>query len=122
MLRLDGSVRIWLCCEPTDMRKSFNGLSALVKHRLDADPLNGHLYVFINRRKTQMKILYFDQTGYAIWSKRLEQGQFFTAHSTGRIKQSISFAQLQCLLEGIDIRYARQYKRYRLADDQRNEI
>ena len=115
MLRLDGSVRIWLCREPTDMRKSFNGLSALVKHRLDADPLNGQLYVFINRRKTQMKILYFDQNSYAIWSKRLEQGQFIADHQTGEVKQSISFAQLQCLLEGIDIRHARRYKRFSLA-------
>ena len=118
MLRFDGSVRIWLCTEPTDMRKSFNGLSALVKHRLNADPLNGHLYVFINRRKTQMKILYFDQSGYAIWSKRLEQGQFVASHNTRAIKQSISFAQLQCLLEGIDIRHAKQYKRFRLTDNE----
>ena len=107
MLRLDGSVGIWLCSEPTDMRKSFNGLLALVRHRLDADPLNGQLYVFINRRKTQMKILYFDQNGYAIWSKRLEQGQFVTNHNANEIKQSISIAQLQCLLEGIDIRWIR---------------
>ena len=103
------------------MRKSFNGLSALVKHRLDADPLNGHLYVFINRRKTQMKILYFDQTGFAIWSKRLEQGQF-VAHNKGAIKQSISFAQLQCLLEGIDIRHAKQYKRFRLPADENKSV
>lgn len=117
MMRFDGSVRIWLCREPTDMRKSFNGLSALVKHRLDADPLNGHLYVFINRRKTQMKILYFDVNGYAIWSKRLEQGQFIVDVHASAEKQSISFAQLQCLLEGIDIRHARRFKRYSLADD-----
>ena len=122
MLRLDGSVRIWLCNEPTDMRKSFNGLSAVVKHRLHADPLNGHLYVFINRRKTQMKILYFDQTGFAIWSKRLEQGQFVTANDTDAIKRSLSFAQLQCLLEGIDIRHARQYKRYKLPADENESV
>lgn len=114
MLRLDGSVRIWLCTVPTDMRKSFNGLSAQVKNQLEADPLNGHLYVFINKRKTQMKILYFDQSGYAIWSKRLEQGQFVTHQSDNTIKRSISFAQLQCLLEGIDVRHARQYKRFGL--------
>ena len=122
MLRLDGSVRIWLCNEPTDMRKSFNGLSALVKHRLDADPLNGHLYVFINRRKTQMKILYFDKTDFAIWNKCLEQGQFVTAHHTAKVKQSISYAQLQCLLEGIDIRHARQYKRFGLPADERKLV
>lgn len=113
MLRFDGSVRIWLCTEPTDMRKSYNGLSAMVKHRLSEDPLNGHLYVFINRRKTQMKILYFDVSGFAIWSKRLESGQFVAGSSTG-VKRSISFAELQCLLEGIEMQKTRQYKRYSL--------
>ena len=114
VLRFDGSVRIWLCTEPTDMRKSFNGLSSLVKHRLESDPLNGQLYVFVNRRKTQMKILYFDCSGYAIWSKRLEQGQFVVRHSSADIKQSISFAQLQCLLEGIEVNDAKHYKRFKL--------
>lgn len=57
MLFSEANVRVWLCTEPVDMRKSFNGLSALVKHRLSEDPLSGHLYVFVNRRKTQMKIL-----------------------------------------------------------------
>ena len=115
MLRFDGSVRIWLCTESTDMRKSFNGLSALVKHRLSEDPLNGQLYVFINRRKTQMKILYFDVSGYAIWAKRLESGQFVARKST-QIKRSISFAELQCLLEGIEIQKTRQYKRFSLPE------
>lgn len=97
------------------MRKSFNGLSALVKQRLDADPLNGHLYVFVNRRRNQMKILYFDTSGYAIWNKRLEQGQFLVRQHHTRIKQSISFAELQCLLEGIELRDVKQHKRFRLA-------
>lgn len=114
MLHFDGSVRIWLCTEPADMRKSYNGLSAMVKHRLSEDPLSGQLFVFINRRKTQMKILYFDVSGYAIWSKRLESGQFVAGHGTG-IKRSISFAELQCLLEGIDMQKTRQYKRYCLS-------
>ena len=115
MLRFDGSVRIWLCTEPTDMRMSFNGLSALVKQRLDADPLNGHLYTFINRRRNQIKILYFDTSGYAIWSKRLEQGHFLVHQHHGSVKQSISFAELQCLLEGIELHNVRQHKRFRLA-------
>lgn len=113
MLRFDGSVRIWLCTEPTDMRKSYNGLSAMVKHHLKEGPLNGQLYVFINRRKTQMKILYFDVSGYAIWSKRLERGQFIAPHSSDS-KQSISFAELQCLLEGIEMQKTRRYKRFSL--------
>ena len=80
------------------MRKSFNGLSAMVKHRLSEDPLNGQFYVFINRRKTQIKNLYFDGSGYAIWAKRLESGQFI-AKKSNEIKRSISFAELQCLLD-----------------------
>lgn len=95
------------------MRKSYNGLSAMVKHKMSEDPLNGQLYVFINRRKTQMKILYFDVSGYAIWSKRLESGQFVAARGT-EIKRSISFAELQCLLEGIEMQKTRQYKRFSL--------
>ena len=121
MLRFDGSVRIWLCNEPTDMRKSYNGLSAMVKHRLSEDPLDGQLYVFINRRKTQMKVLYFDVSGYAIWSKRLERGQFVTGRCTD-IKRSISFAELQCLLEGIGMQKTRQYKRYSLPTAMRQTV
>ena len=113
MLAAQGNRRVWLYIEPTDMRKSFNGLSALVKHQLSEDPLSGHYFVFINRRGSQMKILYFDRSGYAIWSKRLEQGRFVTRPQRGK-KQSLSFAELQCLLEGIEIRQARQYKRYSL--------
>ena len=68
--------RIWLYTQPTDMRKSFNGLMALTTQALKEDPFNGDLFVFINRRKTHIKILYFDGSGYCIWLKRLEQGQF----------------------------------------------
>ena len=76
MLLARSGLRIWLCCEPTDMRKSFYGLSALVRTRLCEDPLNGALFVFVNRRKTLLKALYFESDGYCIWSKRLERGQF----------------------------------------------
>lgn len=113
MLFTDANTRVWLCTEPTDMRKSFNGLSAAVKHRLSENPLNGHWYVFINRRKTQMKILYFDRTGYAIWAKRLERGQF-VVHADGERKKTLSFAQLQCLLEGIELKNTKRYKRFSL--------
>ena len=113
MFAPEGSVRVWLCTEPTDMRKSFDGLSAMVKHTLGDDPLSGHLFCFINRRRTQMRILYFDRTGYAIWAKRLERGLFVAVHD-GEIKKALSFAELQCLLEGIEVRGARKYKRFSL--------
>lgn len=78
MIGLDSEARIWLCTEPTDMRKSFRGLSALplVRNQVKQDPLSGHYFVFVNRRKTQINMLYFTTTGYCLWARRLEQGQF----------------------------------------------
>ena len=71
MIGLDSQARIWLCTEPTDMRKSFRGLSALVRNQLKQDPLSGQYFVFVNRRKTQMKMLYFTPTacGPSDWSR-----------------------------------------------------
>ncbi|SKA67906.1 IS66 Orf2 like protein [Thiothrix eikelboomii] len=68
------TARLWLCTQATDMRKSFTGLTALVKNQLRQNPLSGHYFVFVNLRKTQMKILYFEPSGYCLWSQRLEQG------------------------------------------------
>lgn len=93
------------------MRKSYDGLSALVRNKLQEDPLSGHLFVFINRKGTQTKILYFDRSGYCIWSKRLEQGTF-RHHWHDVIKQPLQWTQLKPLLEGIDHRSVHQYKRY----------
>jgi transposase len=60
------------------MRKSFDGLSALVRNTLAQDPLSGHCFVFVNRKATQMKVLYWDRTGYSLWAKRLERGRFWS--------------------------------------------
>ena len=107
----ENDLRIRLCTEPTDMRKSFRGLSALVKHTLREDPTSGQLFVFINRRRTQLKVLYFDRTGYCIWSKKLVQGQFnFQQNEAG--KSVLDLLQLKLLLEGIEVKKMRQYKRF----------
>jgi len=105
------NVRIWLYAKPTDMRKSFNGLCALVAGVLAENATSGALFVFINRRKTHIKILYFDGTGFCIWFKRLEQGQF-NYHSKGDSKRSLDWAQLKLLLDGLEVKKIRQYKRY----------
>ncbi|RAU18723.1 IS66 family insertion sequence hypothetical protein [Nitrincola tibetensis] len=103
--------RIWLCTQPTDMRKSFQGLSALVKNQLNHNPLSGQYFVFVNRRKTQMKVLYFEPSGYCLWSKRLEQGQFrVSASASGQ--RPLSWTDLQLILDGIEVQKIRQYKRY----------
>lgn len=106
------SVKIWLYNQPTDMRKSYNGLMVLVKQKLQENPLSGQYFVFINRRKTQMKILYFERTGYCIWSKRLEQGQFNSEQKAGD-KISINSTDLKMIIEGIKVKKIHQFKRYK---------
>ncbi|MCP3672146.1 MAG: IS66 family insertion sequence element accessory protein TnpB [Gammaproteobacteria bacterium] len=93
------------------MRKSYKGLSALVKNTLQENPLSGQLFVFVNRRQNQMKVLYFDRSGYCIWSKKLEQGQF-VVRSAPDGKRQLNWTQLKLLLDGIEIKKSRQYKRY----------
>lgn len=110
MLIPESQVRIWLYGAPTDMRKSFDGLSALVRTKLAEDPLSGQLFVFINRRRTQLKVLYFDRGGYCVWAKRLEQGRF---HPLGAgEKRRLEWTELKLILEGIDLRSIRRFKRY----------
>ena len=100
----EGQIRVHLYGRPCDMRKSFDGLFALAKFELRQDPISGRLFVFINRRGTQMKVLYFDRSGFCIWAKRLERGKFiWPAASGGAV--SISAAQMAYMLEGIDWRH-----------------
>jgi transposase len=107
----EAQVRVWLYTQPTDMRKSYDGLSALVKNTLHEDPASGHVFVFINRKRTQMKVLYFDRSGYCVWSKRLEQGRF-QYRSSGAYKVALDWTQLKLILEGIELKNTRQYKRF----------
>jgi len=108
----EGGVRVWLHARPTDMRKSFDGLSALVKNVLREDPLSGHLFVFLNRKRTMVKVLYFDRSGYCVWSKRLEQGRFHYRADAGD-KVFLDWTNLKMMLEGISLKDARRHKRYR---------
>ena len=94
------------------MRKSFNGLIALVRTQLLHDPLSGQYFVFVNRRKTQMKMLYFSPSGYCLWAKRLEQGQFAVRQNAAG-QRSLSLTDLQLLIDGIEVQKCRQYKRFR---------
>jgi transposase len=105
----ESRVRVFLYGQPADMRKSFDGLYALARHGCEADPLAGHLFVFANRRGTQMKILYFDRSGWAVWAKRLEAGQFVRNWSDVRGGE-IDCTALKLMLEGIEVK--RQFKRY----------
>lgn len=107
----ENQVRIWLYTQPADMRKSFDGLAALVRQRLQEEPLSGQLFVFLNRRKTQMKVLYFDRSGYCLWGKRLEQGRFHAGE--GPDKRALDWTALKLIIEGIDTEKIRRFKRYK---------
>lgn len=110
MLSFPPTVQVHIASEAVDMRKSYDGLSGCVEELLHADPLSGHLFVFFNRRKTQVKILVWDRTGFCIYSKRLQEGQF--AVPSGNL--SSDFPRLLLILEGIDLSGARQRKRFSL--------
>ena len=105
----EGQIRVHLYGAPTDMRKSFDGLYALVRTGMQKDALNGDLYGFINRRGTQLKVLYFDRSGWCLWSKRLEAGRFIRDWRAMRTRE-MDYTGLKRLLEGIEP--VRRYKRY----------
>jgi len=120
MISLPSAVRIFACTEPTDMRKSFDGLASLAEQVVAEDPLSGHLFLFRNRRKDRVKILYWDRDGLAIWYKRLEQGTFQLPAATSSGEPSelaprrieMQADQLAMLLGGIDLTSVRRRKRY----------
>lgn len=96
----EGQIRVHLYGQPVDMRKSFDGLYALTRQQLGQNPLNGDLFVFISRRAIQVKILYFDRSGFCVWTKRLERGTFVSNWSTVRTCE-MDWTRLKLLLEGI---------------------
>jgi transposase len=107
----EGQIRVHLYGHPCDMRKSFTGLYGLTQQGLHADPLSGDLYVFISRRATMMKVLYFDRSGFCIWAKKLEAGCFVSDWSQIRTHE-MDWTALKLMLEGIEP--GRLRKRYRL--------
>jgi transposase len=113
VLSLPATLRIFLAVEPADMRKGFDGLTQLVRDQIAQDPLSGHLYVFRNRRRDRIKVLYWDRDGLALWYKRLEKGTFrFPEASDGRVE--VTPAEMAAILEGIDLRGARRQPRFAL--------
>jgi transposase len=109
MLSFSGSLNVFVAVEPCDMRKGFNGLYAAVTERLGEDPKGGALFVFCNRRRTRIKILYWDGTGLWVLIKRLEQGTFaWPKHVEPQItKLSLAPQALAMLTDGVDLRGAK---------------
>jgi len=116
MIHLPASVRVYLCLAPTDMRRSFDGLYALVRDHLQLDAFAGHLYMFLNRRRDRVKILYWDRDGFAVWAKRLEAGVFAIPPGEGdATRLEITTEALGALLSGINLEQAARRRRYRRA-------
>jgi transposase len=114
VIHLPASVRVYLCTSPCDMRRSFDGLYALVTNAMQLDAFAGHLFVFANRRRDRVKILYWDRDGFAVWAKRLEEGTYAMPFSGAEEKRyEISAQELGALLSGIDLSQAKRRKRYR---------
>ena len=114
MLNIPPSISIFLYTEPTDMRKGFDGLSGMVREQFGSDPLDGSLYLFINRRRDRMKILHFDGTGFWLYYKLLEAGTFEVIASDESCVE-IDVTQLAMLLGGVSPLHVQRRKRYRRA-------
>ena len=120
MIALPPQIRVFLYRLPTDMRKSFNGLIALTESALKQDPLSGSLFVFVNRRRDRIKILYWGQTGFCIWYQQLQKGtyQLPTADALEELETiEVTRSQLSLILDGIDLSSARQRMRFQLSKE-----
>lgn len=109
MLSFAGSLKVFVALEACDMRKGFNGLHALAAERLGEDPRQGAVFVFTNRRRTRLKLLYWDGTGLWVMTKRLEQGTFSWPQSAQpqATKLKLTAEALAMLTDGVDLRGAR---------------
>jgi transposase len=118
MLSLSLPGRVFLCTLPTDMRKSFDSLAGLVQQHLGQDPLAGDLFVFRSRRGDRLKLLWWEEDGYALWYKRLEEGTFVLPLADGKRGQVgdhglvLRSAELAMLLDGVDLNHIKRHKRY----------
>jgi transposase len=115
MVNLSSGSRYYLWREPVDMRKSFDGLQGLVTGQMGRDALSGEVFIFMNRRRDQVKMLVWDRSGFVIYYKRLERGRFELPAAAGgeQIRgQVLPWSDLLLILEGVSLRSVRWRKRY----------
>ena len=107
-------VRIFLCMTPTNMNYSFDRLMGRAQEIFDRDPASGHLFLFLNRDRDRLKILFWDRDGFCIWYRRLERGTFQLL-TTAKDEEGVEldYCQLVKLLGGLDLRTGRRRRRYR---------
>jgi transposase len=113
VLSLSPAVKLWFCPQPVDMRLGFDGLFALVRSRLQADPLSGHLFIFHNRTADRLKVLYWGGHGLCLWCQRLEAGRYhFPEPKDAAAGIELTASQFAMILDGIDLTHVKRHKRY----------
>ena len=113
MLSLAPPVRVLLATQSADMRRSFDGLCLLVQSQLQQDPFSGHLFVFLNRRRDRVKLLYWCGDGFAIWYRRLEKGTFqLPSAGKDEVRLEMKASDLSLILDGIELTSVRRRPRY----------
>lgn len=115
MLNLPTQTQIFLCAAPVDLRKSFDGLSGLVQSVFQANVLDGHLFLFVNKRRDRIKALWWDRDGLVIWYKRLEAGCFEIPLTKGAGHVTLDATELAMVLGGVSLAGAKRRKRFSLA-------
>jgi transposase len=113
LLTLPPAVKIFLCAQAADMRRGFDRLAEAARSQTRQDPLSGHLFVFFNRPRDRVKILFWDRSGYCLFYKRLEEGRFSPPRMEDGVAE-VPAAELALILEGIDLEGARRRKRFSL--------
>jgi transposase len=114
MWMLPPSVRIFVATQPVDGRKGVDSLAAIVRSVFAHDPLSGHLYVFFSKRRDRVRVIYWDRSGFAMWTKRLEKGKFkapFDEHGELSVT-TLESAELGLILEGIELAGAKRRVRW----------
>ena len=114
MLTFPPSVRVFVATQPIDGRKGAYSLAAMVRSVFGHSPLNGNLYVFFTRRSDRVRVLYWDRSGFALWTKRLELGRFRPPRSADGTLQvtEIEYAELALIVEGIELAGSRRRARW----------
>jgi len=116
MLSLSQGIQVYMAIDPVDLRKGFDGLSAAVQTVFERNVLSGHLFLFLNRRRDRIKLLWWDEDGLAIFYKRLERGSYeVPCHLPGAKQLQLSSAQLSLLLSGVQLDSVKHRRRYKLA-------
>ena len=114
MFGFDYNVRYFVCATPVDMRNSFDGLAGVVRNFMQKTPTSGAVFIFFNKNRTHVKLLFWDTDGFTLYYKRLEQGRFQACTATCDTSIEVDKITLNMLLEGVKIDQMRRLKRYKI--------